>query len=212
MQDHSLTCGKHIPTEPGTADHPKAVRVYSRQVSLRVRVSCGPRMRHHGRVLAAAETTSPGGNLGASRIVTLGSAACVMALLVVACFKGDAERTATGTTAALGWESSYEAALARAAKLKRPVMVDFYTDWCGWCRRLDDTTLADGRVRRALEHFVLVKLDAEKEGSSAADHFGVRAYPTIVFLDASGNEVGRIPGYLEADGFLQEVEAVLKRT
>jgi thiol:disulfide interchange protein len=113
---------------------------------------------------------------------------------------------------ALKWEPSMAAALSRASSDHKPVMVDFYTDWCGWCKRLEGTTLTDARVLRALDRFVVVKLNAEKDGRPEADRFGVRGYPTIVFLDATGKEIGRIPGYLEADGFLQELEDAIKKT
>jgi thiol:disulfide interchange protein len=166
-------------------------------------------MRDHDRVFVAAEGRPPGGTVRVLRRVVLASAAGVLAMSLGCGPRDEVDR---GATPELAWSPSYQVALHQAAELTRPVMVDFYTDWCGWCRRLDRTTLADGRVRRALERFVLVKLNAEKEGSEAADRFGVRAYPTVVFLNAAGQEVGRIPGYLEADGFLQELEEVLKKT
>jgi thiol:disulfide interchange protein len=137
----------------------------------------------------------------------LNGLAVVAIVWIVACHRGSEPAATTPR-----WEPSMSAALARASADRKPVMIDFYTDWCGWCKRLDRTTLADARVQRALERFVVVKLNAEKDGSPEADRFGVRGYPTVVFLDAAGKEIGRIPGYIEADGFLQELEDVLKKS
>ena len=123
---------------------------------------------------------------------------------------GSSSATAPGA-AALPWERDLPKALARASEEKKLVMVDFYTDWCRWCQRMDQTTFADAKVQRALQRVVSVKLNAEKDGRAAAARFSVDGYPTIVFLNASGGEVGRIPGYLEPGPFLQELDDILKR-
>jgi thiol:disulfide interchange protein len=123
---------------------------------------------------------------------------------------GSSSATAAGA-AALPWEQDLPKALARASGEKKLVMVDFYTDWCRWCKRMDQTTFADANVQRALRRVVSVKLNAEKDGRAAAARFSVDGYPTIVFLNARGGEVGRIPGYLEPGPFLEELEDILKR-
>jgi len=123
---------------------------------------------------------------------------------------GSGSATAAGA-AALPWERDLPKALARASDEKKLVMVDFYTDWCRWCQRMDQTTFADAKVQKALERVVSVKLNAEKDGRAAATRLSVDGYPTIVFLDPNGGEVGRIPGYLEPGPFLAELEDILKR-
>ena len=124
---------------------------------------------------------------------------------------GGSHQAAAGGAAALPWERDLPTALARAGSEKKLVMVDFYTDWCGWCRRLDQNTLSDSKVQQALEAFVSVRLNAEKDGRDAAERFNVDGYPTILFLDAKGGEVGRIPGYLEPGPFLAELEDIIKK-
>jgi thiol:disulfide interchange protein len=123
---------------------------------------------------------------------------------------GSGSATAAGA-AALPWERDLPKALARASEEKKLVMVDFYTDWCRWCQRMDQTTFADSNVQKALQRVVSVKLNAEKDGRAAAARFSVDGYPTFVFLNASGSEVGRIPGYLEPGPFLEELDDILKR-
>jgi thiol:disulfide interchange protein len=123
------------------------------------------------------------------------------------------EHTPAMSTAAsaIGWERDFETALARASSDRKPVMLDFYTTWCGWCKRLDQTTLADGQVQKALAGVVPLRLDAEREGRELAQRFGVRSFPTIIFLDASGQEIERIPGFVGPDAFLQRLDEVFKK-
>ena len=123
------------------------------------------------------------------------------------------EHTPAISTAAsaIGWERDFETALARAGSDRKPVMLDFYTTWCGWCKRLDQTTLADGQVQKALAGVVPLRLDAEREGRELAQRYGVRSFPTIIFLDASGQEIERIPGFVGPDAFLQRLDEVFKK-
>lgn len=112
--------------------------------------------------------------------------------------------------AAIGWEADLASALSKAQSERKLVMVDFYTDWCRWCQRLEATTLADPAVAEAVRsHFVPVRLNAETAGKEDAERFGVEGYPTVLFLEASGREIYRISGYLEPEDFLKELRSLL---
>lgn len=115
---------------------------------------------------------------------------------------------------------SFDAAIAQAKKAKRVVMVDYYTDWCGWCKVLDKKTYSDANVGKyATSDFVSLKINAEKgEGIALAKKSKVQGFPTIVFYNGDGEEVHRVVGYQEAEKFLQSMkiavsnsEASLKR-
>jgi len=119
-------------------------------------------------------------------------------------------RTAPETAAWLGWN----AGLKRAADTRRPVLVDVYTDWCGWCKRMDRDVYARDDVRNYLvKHFVTVRLDAESAdpatyagkqytGRTLAQRFGISGYPTTIFLRANSEHLVNVPGYVPADQFL----------
>ena len=102
-------------------------------------------------------------------------------------------------------------ALARreAAPRHALVVVDFYTDWCGWCRVLDRAVYPDPAVRRQLDRAVFLRLDAEREGAEAARRYRVDGFPTIVFIDPDGKEVGRIRGFYPAPEFAARARAIL---
>lgn len=100
------------------------------------------------------------------------------------------------------------AATEAAAKEEKLVFVEFYTDWCSWCRRLESETLTDREVRNELDEFVSIRLNAEGDGAAEARRFGVESYPTMIFLDPAGEEVDRIVGFLPPDKFLEEVRRI----
>jgi thiol-disulfide isomerase/thioredoxin len=105
---------------------------------------------------------------------------------------------------------SYDAALTAADKEDKVVMVDFFTTWCGPCKKLDATTWKDdGVLAWADDNAVAVKIDAEKE-LDLAKRYKVDAYPTIVLLDSGGREIDRLVGYRDAPTFLDEVAQSLR--
>jgi thioredoxin-related protein len=96
-------------------------------------------------------------------------------------------------------------AIKKADTEKKPVMIDFVTDWCRWCDTLDARTYSDQEVAAYInEHVIPIKIDAEKgEGIQIAKKYGVAAYPTILFLRSDGEEVDRMLGYVQAEPFLK---------
>ena len=106
------------------------------------------------------------------------------------------------------FHGSLDAATKLAAENNTLVFVEFYTDWCSWCRRLESETLTDRDVREELGKFVAVRLNAETNGAEAARKLGVDSYPAMIFLDPSGEEVERILGYLPPEKFVAEVRRI----
>ncbi len=123
----------------------------------------------------------------------------VMAAAITAC-QQDTSKT---------WFSGdLEAAQAEAGRRDTVVMIEFYADWCNWCRRLEVDTFSVPAVRRELEQIVSLRRDAEKDGAALAVQFGVDSYPTLIFLDPAGNEMDRISGFLPPEPFLIRIERI----
>ncbi len=103
--------------------------------------------------------------------------------------------------------ATFDDALKLAAKSRKSVMVDFYTDWCYWCKVIDKQTYTDDAVGAfANEHFVCLKINAETApGISLARTSRVNGYPTIVFFDAAGTETFRVVGYEPPEKFLRSL-------
>jgi len=119
-----------------------------------------------------------------------------------------------GPAPGIAWRD-WDRGLEEAKASGRPVLVDVYTDWCGWCRRMKADVYTRPEVRRYLDdHFVVVSLNAERadaahyEGRaftsrSLAARFGVSGYPTTLFLRSDGGHLVNVPGYVESARFLQ---------
>ena len=84
-----------------------------------------------------------------------------------------------------------------AKKQNKPIMVDVLTDWCVWCVELDNLVYTQPEIYEyANANMINYKIDAEKgEGIAFKEKYKVDGYPTILFLDADGNELDRIFGY-----------------
>lgn len=114
----------------------------------------------------------------------------------------------------------YGDALDRAKKEKKHVVVDFYTDWCGWCKVMDRKTYAHPGVAAYLnEHFVLAKVNAEspkrfkvgegtKSGVEVAREFAVRSFPITWFLRPDGSRIDQLPGYRPPEEFQRVLEFI----
>ena len=95
----------------------------------------------------------------------------------------------------------------------KKIFVDVYTDWCGWCKRMDATTFTDAAVVDYVnENYYAVKLNAESKdnislkginttGAELARSFRVSSYPTIVFIDETFHNITPVPGYRKAKEF-----------
>ncbi len=128
-----------------------------------------------------------------------------VALLVAACSRHDdssAPRTGSGKGLAFA-SMSYDQALAKARDEKKLVLVDVYTDWCGWCKKMERDVFADERVGSAAGNLLAVRVNAEKGGEEVADRFGVRGFPTILFVDGDGRLVRKVEGYVPVEEMLK---------
>lgn len=75
------------------------------------------------------------------------------------------------------------------------VFIDFYTDWCGPCRKMSKEVFPQKQVGDFFNaRFVCIKLNAEKEGKALAQQFNIKAYPTFIIADQQGNAKVTITG------------------
>jgi thioredoxin-related protein len=107
---------------------------------------------------------------------------------------------------------SYDEAVMLSQKKPKKIFVDVYTNWCGWCKRMDATTLRDPNIVKYMnEKFYAVKLNAESgkkvvykgnqisESDLASNIFKASGYPTTVYLLPNEEILQPIPGYLDVD-------------
>lgn len=108
------------------------------------------------------------------------------------------------------WYENFDGGLAEAKRTGKPIMIDFYTDWCGWCDELDKKVYTDSDVIKLAEDFISVKIDADVD-EETKEKYRVRAYPTIIFTDSQGKEINKIVGYKKAPAFAQSMSQALAK-
>lgn len=144
-------------------------------------------------------------------------------------------KTASGSgkatsTDGINWMTLEEAEKLNAkSKTKKKVFVDVYTDWCGWCKRLDATTYKDPAVVKYLnDNFYSVKLNAEtrdtitfkgtkhafnpsQRKNTAASYFmppSGGGYPTLTYLDGDFKVLRIAPGYANGEDMLKQLKYI----
>jgi thioredoxin-related protein len=139
----------------------------------------------------------------------------ILTLLFLTLSCGNPEDSANPNTAdASGVEwVPIHTALENAGKDGRKILIDVYTVWCGYCRRMNTETYADSEVQETLyKYFHPVRINAESKrfvefaGEALTEQelalaFGVNGYPTTVILGKDGSAVGKQPGFMDAEDF-----------
>ncbi len=133
----------------------------------------------------------------------------MLALGLLYCSSGGAGDT-------IAFQQYDPAVLYRARQEGKPVLLEFYADWCIPCLELEQHTFSDGGVIESTWPFVRVRVDMSDyespESERLREEFGVTGVPEILFLDSRGNEIKevRIIGFLGPEDFLRRVEQALK--
>lgn len=118
---------------------------------------------------------------------------------------------------------TWKEAVEKSSKTKKKIFVDIYTDWCGWCKKLDKTTFAEDHIAKYInENYYAVKFDAEMKEAvtirgteynfvnsgprgyhelAAYIMQGRMSYPTVAFLDEDMNLIQAIPGFQDVPTF-----------
>jgi thiol:disulfide interchange protein DsbD len=93
------------------------------------------------------------------------------------------------------WNTDLNAALQEAKKSNKTVFVDFYADWCPYCRELDEKTFSDPQVQQKLvQNYIMVKINVDQNPTPSSE-YKVYSLPTLLVLSADGQEIRRIEGY-----------------
>ncbi|MCC6865116.1 MAG: thioredoxin family protein [Ignavibacteria bacterium] len=124
-------------------------------------------------------------------------------------------------------QSNFDDALKKAKTENKRVIVDVYTDWCGWCKKMDEDVYSNNDIKKIIDdNFIFVKLNAEGDGKLTYNgkqyteeelsyFFEVFSFPTTVFLEPDGKIITfsydkypmkSVPGYFKAKEFKKILE------
>jgi thiol-disulfide isomerase/thioredoxin len=106
------------------------------------------------------------------------------------------------------WTSGWKAAERQARAERKPLLVDFWAQWCEWCHELDRTTYRDARVVELARHFVPVKVNAEGSLGEVelAGRYEVSSLPTIAFVTPAGRVFVRRTAFEGPEAFVATLE------
>ena len=113
------------------------------------------------------------------------------------------------------WETSLAAAQARARAEHKLIFLDVWTEWCGWCIKLQRDTFPSPLGQAALSRVVPVSLmtqyrDSRPTANKAIEaQFNVEGFPALFLLDAQGKVVSNQPGYLPPKPFADWINGVV---
>ena len=102
----------------------------------------------------------------------------------------------------------FKDAVAKAQQTGKMIFLDCYTSWCGPCKMMTNTVFPQEKVGAYMNpRFVSIKIDMEKgEGVELAKKLQISAFPTFIFFNSNGEEIGRFLGGCDADKFIANVE------
>lgn len=110
--------------------------------------------------------------------------------------------------------------LKLASKTDKMVFIDFYTNWCKFCHKMDNETFSDKQIIDYFnDHFIAVKVNAESNtklnlpdgelsGREVSRQYGVRGYPTYWFLKSNGEKINYTSGYAPPTRFLPMLQFI----
>jgi len=112
------------------------------------------------------------------------------------------------------WTPWDQKSIAAASAQQKPVVIDFFADWCLPCKEFDEKTFADPAVAAELNRFVRIKADLTNDKDPVVQaltkQYAIVGVPTLIFVDANGQEVSsaRLTGFEGPQPFLARLKQV----
>jgi thioredoxin-related protein len=111
---------------------------------------------------------------------------------------------------------SIEEGLALAKKENKPIVIDFYTSWCKWCKVMEERTFSDANIAQYLkDNYICVRVNAEDRKTTfeyqdnkytpftLTRRLGVRGYPSLGYLNSDGGLIRIVPGFIPPETYIK---------
>jgi thioredoxin-related protein len=140
----------------------------------------------------------------------------ILMLLVILIF---ATGIKAGEKSELKWRK-FDTGVAEAKKAKKKILIDVYTDWCKWCKKLDAEVYTDAKIVEYVnKNYIPIKVNGESKekliykGESMTEagltqSFGITGFPTILFLESNGDAINKLGSFVPADQFLKIIQYI----
>jgi thiol:disulfide interchange protein DsbD len=122
----------------------------------------------------------------------------------------------TNPNVAVQWLPYSEVQLDRASRESKPILIDFYADWCAPCKELDMHTFSAPEIIDLSKEFIMLKVDltssSDPHAESLRKKYRTRGVPTLVFLKPDGRELSdlRVTGFEPKERMLERMDRVLR--
>ncbi|MCP4668196.1 MAG: thioredoxin fold domain-containing protein, partial [Deltaproteobacteria bacterium] len=113
---------------------------------------------------------------------------------------------------AVEWQPYDEGLIMHAALQNRPVILDFYADWCPPCKAMEVSIFRDAQVVALSKKFVTIRVDLTKRNRELERHYQIRGVPTMIFINGKGVEEKRlrIESYVGKEDVLMRMRQLVK--
>ena len=160
-------------------------------------------LKGKGNTMKPAKTPLfPAGRANRPAAVNLGAAVALTVLCLVTVLPA-------GTVAAetITWHA-YGKGMDLGKDQNKKVLINFYADWCGYCRKMDKETYRDRAVVDYMkDHFIAIKVNSDREGDTASK-YRVQGLPSTWFITESGEKISNLPGFVPPDLFIRILEYI----
>ncbi|MDD3985260.1 MAG: thioredoxin domain-containing protein [Methanobacterium sp.] len=97
----------------------------------------------------------------------------------------------------------YNNLLKEAKKQHKKIFVDVYTDWCGFCKEMDETTFSNPQVKAELKkNYIIIKINGDFN-KKLSEKYKIEGYPTLIVLNSNGKVIKKYTGYQVPKEFLK---------
>lgn len=111
----------------------------------------------------------------------------------------------TKRTQKIHWKLDIEKAFKQAQASNKYIFIDFYTDWCSWCKKLDKETFTNEKVIKVISGYIALKVDGDVE-VEFRKKYKIEGYPTMLIVTHTGRIIKRIVGYRPPEKLLEEIK------
>jgi len=122
--------------------------------------------------------------------------------------KGKTSRTLAVLSLPRGF-AQLDEALAQAQRERKPIVLDFFAEWCAPCQRVEKTTFIDDRVKALLGRCVFLRIDTEEQ-PEISRRMNVEGLPDIRFVTPDGKVVKQLRSYQDPESFAEELGRFLQ--
>lgn len=109
------------------------------------------------------------------------------------------------------WLKELDQALLEAGRLNKPMMVDVYSAWCNFCKKMRSEVYPSSSVSQESVRYILVSVNGEKN-PQLMQKYSIRGFPSVLFLDKNGYLLERIDGYIGAPRLSRIMRDVFRKS